>query len=354
MSALRQARKDLGWSQARAIAELEHHARTLGVSLPSPSSLKTELSRWENGHRTPDAFYQRLFERAYRRSPTELGISQADDDSPLVLYENWEECVMSAAEFWKRDLDRREFLRSSAFAATAFAAPTLHAIVSSPTAAPSRASGTVAVGAPQLTFIRDMTQHLASLDNRYGGGQVRRAAVAFLDGEVAPLLTQGRFSASIGRSLTREAAELARLVGWMTHDAGRHGLAQQYLIQALHLANTAGDQALAAEVLAAMSQQATYMNEPREAVDLARGARTLAQREGLSALVAETSLMEAHGHAKAGGSAACAAALSAAETALDQADRSSEPHWISYFDEAYLSAKFGHCFRELGDHGRQR
>jgi lipopolysaccharide biosynthesis regulator YciM len=61
--------------------------------------------------------------------------------------------------------------------------------------------------------------------------------------------------------------------------------------------------------------------------------------------------MEAHGHAKAGESAACATALSTAETALDQADRTSDPHWIGYFDEAYLSAKFGHCFRELGDHG---
>ena len=45
---------------------------------------------------------------------------------------------------------------------------------------------------------------------------------------------------------------------------------------------------LMAETLAAMSQQATYMNEPRAGVDLARGARTLAEREGLSALVAET------------------------------------------------------------------
>jgi hypothetical protein len=24
------------------------------------------------------------------------------------------------------------------------------------------------------------------------------------------------------------------------------------------------------------------------------------------------------------------------------------PEWLQYFDEAYMSAKFGHCFRELG------
>lgn len=94
---------------------------------------------------------------------------------------------MSAAKFWKRDLDRRDFLTSSAFAAAAFAAPTLHAIVGTGSAAPHRDSGTQTVGAPQLGFIQDMTKHLATVDNRYGGGQVRRAAVAFLDGEVAPL-----------------------------------------------------------------------------------------------------------------------------------------------------------------------
>ena len=65
-----------------------------------------------------------------------------------------------------------------------------------------------------------------------------------------------------------------------------------------------------------MSQQAAYMGAPRDAVDLARGARTLAEREGLSALMAEASVMEAHGHARAGNSASCAAGLGAAEIAL--------------------------------------
>jgi hypothetical protein len=45
---------------------------------------------------------------------------------------------------------------------------------------------------------------------------------------------------------------------------------------------------------------------------------------------------------------ACTRALSIAEVTLDKADRSGDPQWIGYFDEAYLSAKFGHCFKELG------
>lgn len=304
----------------------------------------------ENGHRLPDDFYRQLLVQVYGRTPVDLGIDRVDYTPPsTTLGHSWEDSVQSASELWKQDLARRDFLRSAAFVAAGFAAPSLHALVGSTTELPSRTTGSITVGAGHVTAIQGMTRNLADLDNRHGAGQIRHTAVAFLDSEVAPLLRDGQFRGHTGRSLLGSAAELARLVGWMTHDAGRHGLAQQYLIQALRLAEAAGDRALMAETLAAMSQQATYMNEPREAVDLARGARTLAEREGLSALVAETLVMEAHGHARSGDATFCAAALSAAEVALDQADRSSDPHWIGYFDEAYLSAKFGHCFLELGD-----
>jgi hypothetical protein len=83
------------------------------------------------------------------------------------------------------------------------------------------------------------------------------------------------------------------------------------------------------------------------AIDLARAAAKTARQHGLDALLAEAAVMEAHGHARAGDAGACARSLSIAETALDRADRSSDPDWIGYFDEAYLSAKFGHCFKDL-------
>jgi hypothetical protein len=39
--------------------------------------------------------------------------------------------------------------------------------------------------------------------------------------------------------------------------------------------------------------------------------------------------------------------LARAERELDRADRGQDPQWIGYFDGAYLSAKFGHCFAAL-------
>jgi tetratricopeptide (TPR) repeat protein len=43
----------------------------------------------------------------------------------------------------------------------------------------------------------------------------------------------------------------------------------------------------------------------------------------------------------------CIAALHRAERQFHAADDGDEPSWLSYFDEAYLSAKFGHALRHL-------
>lgn len=68
---LRQARHARGWSQSRLIHQLCQEAATRGVTLPGAASLKTQVSRWENGHRTPDATYQRLLASVYAMSPEE-------------------------------------------------------------------------------------------------------------------------------------------------------------------------------------------------------------------------------------------------------------------------------------------
>ncbi len=144
------------------------------------------------------------------------------------------------------------------------------------------------------------------------------------------------------------AAELTQLAGWMAHDVGAHRLGQRYLVHALRLAQAAGDAPLGAEILAGMSHQATYLGHGAVGVDLARASARTAKAAGLPALCAEAAVMEAHGYARAGDERRCAASLSEADRIFDQANPADAPQWISYFDKAYLSAKFGHCFRDLG------
>jgi transcriptional regulator with XRE-family HTH domain len=74
-AALVAARRALGWSQAQAARELAALARTRGAPAAVPASLKTQLSRWENGHVLPEATYRTLLAELYGRSTAELGLS---------------------------------------------------------------------------------------------------------------------------------------------------------------------------------------------------------------------------------------------------------------------------------------
>jgi tetratricopeptide (TPR) repeat protein len=110
----------------------------------------------------------------------------------------------------------------------------------------------------------------------------------------------------------------------------------------------AGDRPLGAEILSGMSHQAGYLGDGRTAVLLAQAAGRTTTRSGLGVLAAEAAVSEAHGHALLGDEPACAKALARAGSLFELADRACAPRWIGYLDEAYLSARFGHCFLALG------
>ncbi len=72
---LRAARAARGWSQTGAARALGALARHRGVAVATAASLKTQLSRWENGHATPDAPYRALLTELYAGS--DLGLETA-------------------------------------------------------------------------------------------------------------------------------------------------------------------------------------------------------------------------------------------------------------------------------------
>ena len=328
---------------------MRSEATTRGVVLANPASLKTQISRWENGHCQPDYLHRSVLCSVYGQVEEDLGlVSHAGEDGlGLGVSESWAEGVCDVTALWQADLTRRAVLKGSAFAVGAFGTPALKWMVGDRGSIPS-GTGAVALGRPEISSIQEMTSGFRRLDNAFGGGAAREQAVRFLDREVAPLLAERNYGGALGLELSRATAELTQLVGWMAYDEGSHGLAQRYFIQALNLARAADDRLLGAEVLAAMSHQASYLGEGASAVDLARAAGRTAAQQGGRVLVAEAFVLEAQGHAVRGDSHACVTALGEAETALDKADRSGEPAWLAYFDEAYVSAKFGQCFRSLG------
>jgi transcriptional regulator with XRE-family HTH domain len=103
-TALQAARRARGWSQARAVWELMRLAEAKGLKVASATSLKTQLSRWENGHVTP-GYYQDLLCRFYRMTPDELGISSQQSPSPPAAEDD--HCTeLIASREWLRTLDQ--------------------------------------------------------------------------------------------------------------------------------------------------------------------------------------------------------------------------------------------------------
>jgi transcriptional regulator with XRE-family HTH domain len=73
---LKQARQSHGWSQEQAIVRIETLGRTMGIALPTRSSLRTLLSAFENGHRSVPEQYRPVFRELYRATDAELGFQQ--------------------------------------------------------------------------------------------------------------------------------------------------------------------------------------------------------------------------------------------------------------------------------------
>jgi hypothetical protein len=316
----------------------------------------SSVARWLAGQHpaapVPELIAEVLTGLVQRRvTVTDLGMAaSAAADSGLRMAHGWSESVSVAVGLWRADVERRRFVGDSALALAGASSVALQWLVGPAAAAPAGA-GWRRVGASDVAAIGRAAQSFREMDNRLGGGRVRGAVMEYLTVDVTPILAHGRFSGETGRKLAGASAELAQLAGWVAYDSGLHGHAGRYLALALGFARHAGDDGLGAEVLAAMAHQAVYVGRPGDAVDLAQAAQVAARRAGSRTLVTECLVMEAHGHAAADDARSCARALSDAEAEFDSAARDSDPGWLRYFDEAYLSARMAHCFRDLGEAG---
>lgn len=161
----------------------------------------------------------------------------------------------------------------------------------------------------------------------------------------------GSYREAVGRDLFAAVARLTELAGYMAVDTGQPGLAQRYYIQALRLAQAAGDRGYGGYVLAAsMSHLAAQLGNPREIAQLARAAQEGARGRVTPRAEAMFHAAEARGHALLGDARAAQDASGRAVSALEAADPASgdDPAWIAHFDEAYLADELAHCHRDLG------
>lgn len=314
----------------------------------------SSVDRWLRGER-PRAhavwLLAEVFSSELGRPVTPADMGMANDHLPAGASLRMPVTVAEAAhlvcDLALGDLEQRRLLITSQFDLVAYSSAALRWLVAPRTAmTPSR--GTRGIGMAEIQEIREAIDAFRVLDNRLGGGRIRPTVVEYLHSDIAPLLRDCRCTEDVRRELFSTAAELAQLCGWQAHDLELHGLAQRYLVQALTMARFAQDEGLGGEILAAMSQQAVYVAQPDQAIDMAQAAQAAGRRAGLAMLETESIVLEAHGHALRQDAGSCSRALSRAETAFRRAADDDLPTWLTYFDEAYFAAKIAHCFRALG------
>ncbi|GGJ47774.1 regulator [Streptomyces brasiliensis] len=349
---------------------------------------KTSVTRWLRGQQprgTTPALIAEVFTRRLGRRLTaqDLGLDAcAPVYAGLEFASTPEEAVDIVSGLWRKDSGSHAELRKIAFTPAGLVVPSRdwligraddkvaraepaprvpaqgrtaapRSVPEQPVPAPSRPRGPrerdpgQKVTHGDISALRSVGDLFRTLDDQYGGGHARQALVRYLEHECEPML-RGSYDEQTGRRLFAAAADLTRLAGWTSYDIAAHGLAQRYYVQALRLAQAAGDRAYGSYVLVTMSRQAVYLAHGREAVQLARVAQ---QGVGTSAPPVVQALLhsaEARAHSVLGEVRACTGALVRAERALEAARPGDEvPHWARFFDEAQLADELGHCHRDL-------
>ncbi|MEU0526680.1 transcriptional regulator [Streptomyces niveus] len=318
---------------------------------------KTSVARWLRGQqprgRAPGIIAEALGRKLGRTvTIDELGMANGKNlasgiglqFSPTVVG-----AIEQVCELWRSDVGRRDFLSGSAVASSALVEPSRDWLITGADASVARNTG-ARVGDSDVAAVAAMTSALVELDHRFGSGHVRPVVVHYLNSVVSGLLS-GSYREAVGRRLFATVARLTELAGYMAVDTGQPGLAQRYYIQALRLAQAAGDRGYGGYVLAAsMSHLAAQLGNPREIAQLARAAQEGARGHVTPRAQAMFLAAEARGHALMGDVNQCHAVAGRALTALEHADPEGgdDPVWIAHYDHAYLADELAHCYRDLG------
>lgn len=333
---------------ARAVSE-SPAARAAGRSFNH-----TYVSRWLSGvtprdESTREGIREALGARLGRVvSVDELGFRSSPSisvETGLLYPENPDDGIGTIAELLEADLSGMALVKESPTNVAAWSEASVAWLVGAQKQL-SGGSGPRKIGESDVERLRTMRGTFDRLDSTYGGAHARNALVQYLRGEL-PQLLRAQARPEVRRALFAAAGEATQLSAWMTYDAGHHGLAQRYFVQALGFADAAEDRLLAASILDAMSHQASFLGRHREAANLARAARLGTDAVGVPILRSHFHIMEARALARVGDAEACDRAMDAAVASFDDHVAGEGPEWIGYFDAAELSAELGHCHRDL-------
>jgi tetratricopeptide (TPR) repeat protein len=282
---LQAVRFELGWTALRAIHELR-----LAGARASANSLKTMLSRWENGHGGKDPETIRLFCQAYARTPEELGLARDDSDT----------------------------------------------LVQAIRVVPS-------VGPEMVTYFRNVFGEHLRADNLMGPHHlvdVVYAQASLLDQMLPNAIGQVR------RELLTLAFRYNELTGWLCQDAGNPERAMRHTDRSMDYSLELGGQREMSYALMRKADIAADLGKPDRVIGLTdaalRNPKEVPPR--LKALVFR---LQGRAYAELGNADECARAIDAAQTEASR-PYDSPDDLTAYCTPSYIGMEAAVCWTRLG------
>jgi hypothetical protein len=207
-----------------------------------------------------------------------------------------------------------------------------------------------AVGVAHLLELREGLRSLYTLDDAYGGGDVRSLAVRHVR-RVRRIINTSSYPDTIGRQLQLLAGETAEHCAWLYYDADQQDTARRYWGEALTTATMLHDAGLQVLVLVSLSMQASYEDRPRDGYDLARAAHSLAVPFGSSVLLSLIAAREARALALMKDQSTARKRLADSMRMVDRSDSGRPaPDWAAFHGHAELDYAQGLLYSDTGHH----
>ena len=334
------------------VSELMRLARWKNIDVASAASLKTQLSRWENGHVTPE-YYRPLLCEVLKAAPGELGFGIQDLPSGTARQSTAGSTLIAKQEWNRDDISNLSSAFNDAISSSALSDIEM------------LAHEWLAADKPQLVELnagrRIGDSLVATAEHRVI--QLRRAD-DFVSGRTSHTLVQQELKATTKlideasltedqtRRLLTATGELAQLAAWVAADAGLYKQAARYTEGGVLAAHAAENEPLAANVISTLAYQLANTGNPRQAAMLARTAYAGARHSATATTKALLLERVAWADAKSGDLMSCERALGQVEDNFNHAKPEDDPDWVYWLNREEIDVMAGRCFTELNQPAR--
>lgn len=332
-------------------------ARTIRqVAAEAGDTIRTSRStvcQWIGGKcpaRGTTAYIAEALSRHLMRTitPTDIGLVD-DEQAPARLgLRLGPDPIDILCRLGQADIQRRKVFTSAAYSVAAAALP----LGAAQAAEYQQRATSYRAGRAEIDAVREMTEMYTRIDERHGGQHGRAAVVQYLTADVARLCRARFANENDKAAMLSSAAEVAYLCGWKAYDAGEHGLAQRYYLQAFQLTREANDPLHQAFILRILAHNGMDIRRPEHTLDLADAALERVHGKVDPCTEALFAVTRARALANAGRPREATAQLRAAQDLVLRGDESEVPHWAALWgsSRACVSSHSAKTMVALGDH----